>query len=99
MRYAAGGARAAMAAADVGESSSDSPAAGGVQSVYAHFLLQGLRSDADANRDGTVTFGELKTYVRDQVRKTTGGQQSPAATQGDGDAVAVSGIRGRSLER
>ena len=96
VRYASAGARAAMAASDLGESSWEAAAPSDVRSVFAHFVLQGLRSDADVNRDGTVTFGELKTYVRDEVRKATGGQQSPIATQGEGDAMAIAGIRGRA---
>lgn len=93
-RYAAGGARVALAAADVGQSNWESDSASG-RSVFARFLVQGLRSDADANRDGTVTFGELKTYVRDQVRRATGGQQSPVGSQNEGDALALAGLRAR----
>jgi hypothetical protein len=98
MRYAAGGARGVLAAADVGQSAFESNAAGEQRSMFARFLLQGLRGAADPNRDGTVTFGELKTYVREQVRGASGGQQSPTGTLGDGDAIALAGLRARAKD-
>jgi hypothetical protein len=94
-RYASGDSRAVLAAADVGESSWDSESTNDGRSVFARYVLQGLHGEADPNRDGTVTFGELKAYVRDQVRKATGGQQSPVGTLGDSDALALAGLRAR----
>lgn len=98
MRYAGGGSRGVLAAADVGQSAFETQADGEQRSVFARFVLQGLRAGADPNRDGTVTFGELKTYVREQVRGATGGQQSPTGTLGDGDAVALAGLRARAKD-
>ena len=94
-RYASASDRSVLAAADVGESSWESDATADGASVFGRFLVRGLRGDADPNRDGTVTFGELKKYVRDQVRQTTGGLQSPTATQNDADATAMSGLGAR----
>lgn len=98
MRYASGGSRGVLAAADVGQTAFEAQAEGEPRSVFARFVLQGLRAGADPNRDGTVTFGELKTYVREQVRGATGGQQSPIGTLGDGDAVALAGLRARAKD-
>lgn len=98
MRYATSGARGVLAAADVGQSAFEAQAAGEPQSVFARSVLQGLRGGADPNRDGTVTFGELKTYVREQVRGASGGQQSPAGTLGDADALALAGLRARAKD-
>lgn len=32
-------------------------------SLFTYFLLQGIRGDADADRDGAITVGEMKTYL------------------------------------
>ena len=46
--------------------------------VFTYALLNGLKNRAaDANKDSTVTVGELQTYVIDQVRKLTEGGQNP----------------------
>jgi hypothetical protein len=36
-------------------------------SLFTYYLLKGLRGEADTNRNGTVTFGELAGYVRQKV--------------------------------
>ena len=94
-RYASSGSRAAMAAADLGETSWEGSASAEGHGVFAQFLLEGLKGAADSNRDGTVTFGEVRSFVREQVRRATGGQQSPIAVPGDGDAIALAGLRAR----
>jgi hypothetical protein len=95
MRYASGKGRSVLAAADVGESSWESDATAADPSVFGRLLLRGLRGDADSNRDGTVTFGELKRFVRDEVSRSSGGLQNPTATQNDADAMAISGLGAR----
>lgn len=35
--------------------------------LFTYYLLKGLRGEADTNRNGTVTFGELAGYVRQKV--------------------------------
>jgi hypothetical protein len=35
--------------------------------LFTYYLLRGLRGDADTNRDGAVTLGELVGYVRQKV--------------------------------
>jgi uncharacterized caspase-like protein len=35
--------------------------------LFTYYLLRGLRGDADTNRDGAVTLGELAGYVRQKV--------------------------------
>jgi hypothetical protein len=96
MRFAGGDGRAVLAAADVGQTSweTQEPGADG-RGVFVRALVDGLRGAADPNRDGTVTFGELATFVRDQVRKSTGGQQSPVGTSGPGESIALAGLRVR----
>jgi uncharacterized caspase-like protein len=36
-------------------------------SLFTYYLLKGLRGDADTNRDGVVTLGELAGYARQKV--------------------------------
>ncbi|MDF0673711.1 MAG: caspase family protein [Nitrospira sp.] len=36
-------------------------------SLFTYYLLRGLRGEADTNRNGTVTLGELAGYVRQKV--------------------------------
>ncbi len=36
-------------------------------SLFTYYLLKGLRGEADTNRSGTVTLGELAGYVRQKV--------------------------------
>ena len=38
--------------------------------LFTYYLLKGLRGEADTNRNGTVTFGELAGYVRQKVAWT-----------------------------
>jgi hypothetical protein len=35
--------------------------------LFTYYLLKGLRGDADTNRDGAVTLGELAVYARQKV--------------------------------
>lgn len=47
-------------------------------SIFTHFLLKGLRGEADCSpRDGNVTIEELYSYVYDNTKAATGGKQSP----------------------
>jgi WD40 repeat protein len=41
-------------------------------SVFYHFVIQGLKGEADGNKDGKVTLGELREYVYHHVPKFTG---------------------------
>lgn len=95
MRYATAGGGTALAAANVGEVSWEADTFGGGHGAFTHFLLRGLRGEADRNRDGTVTLGEARAHVRDQVRRATGGQQTPFGVQGPGDGLALAGLRSR----
>ncbi len=36
-------------------------------SLFTYYLLKGLRGEADTNRNGAVTFGEVAGYVRQKV--------------------------------
>jgi tetratricopeptide (TPR) repeat protein len=45
--------------------------------VFTYCLLEGLRGNADANRNGIVTFNELADYVRTEVPKLSEDKQHP----------------------
>ncbi len=45
--------------------------------VFTYAVLRGLKGGADRNRDGKVQVSELRGYVEEEVRRLTGGRQSP----------------------
>lgn len=45
--------------------------------VFTHFLLEGLRGQADTDRDGLITVDEVYTYVSKQVPQATNQEQHP----------------------
>ena len=50
---------------------------GGGHGVFTYFLLEGLKGQADYNKDSRVTLGELIPYLSEQVRRETRNAQSP----------------------
>jgi tetratricopeptide (TPR) repeat protein len=71
---------ALLTSAEANESSLEDELWGGGHGVFTHFLLQGMRGDADGYgqpKDGIVTVGELFDYVREKVRKETDNKQHP----------------------
>ena len=47
------------------------------QGVFSHFLIRGLKGEADADGDHIVTVQELYTFISSKVRSYTGNRQSP----------------------
>jgi uncharacterized caspase-like protein len=47
------------------------------QGVFSHFLIRGLKGEADANQDKQVSVGELFDFINTKVREYTGNRQSP----------------------
>lgn len=47
------------------------------QGVFSHFLIKGLKGEADSNFDKIVTIQELYNYTESNVRTYTGNRQSP----------------------
>jgi hypothetical protein len=45
--------------------------------VFTHFLLQGLKGQAEYSEDGKVTLGEIVPYLSENVRRETQSFQSP----------------------
>ncbi len=46
-------------------------------SLFTHFLLQGLRGEADRNGDGIVTLFEAYEYAKEEVKRFSNGKQNP----------------------
>lgn len=57
-------------------------------SLFTHFLLKGLRGDADINSDGKITVDELYDYAYEQIAKATP-KQTPTkwASKQEGEIV------------
>ncbi len=62
------------------------------QGVFSHFLIRGLKGEADADNDRLVTIQELYEYVYTNVRSYTGMLQSPMIT-GDYDRKMVLAVK------
>ncbi len=57
------------------ELSLEKPALG--NSIFTHYLIRGLKSDADFNRDGVVTLKEAYDFVYENTKDETSGVQHP----------------------
>jgi len=84
--------RAVITASDISQLSYESDKWGGGHGVFTFFLLKGLKGEADFNKDGTVTAGELFAFIHDNVDKATAGNQSPMALPGLAERLPLSGI-------
>lgn len=69
--------RLVFTASEARELSFESEKYGGGHGVFTHFLLKGLKGDADEDKNGLVTAGEIVEYVRARVIKATNGKQHP----------------------
>jgi uncharacterized caspase-like protein len=47
------------------------------QGIFSHFLIRGLKGEADANGDNVVSVVELFEYVETNVVQTTKHKQTP----------------------
>jgi hypothetical protein len=45
--------------------------------IFSHYVIRGLKGEADVNNNGIITIGELQKYVISKVREHTGGMQNP----------------------
>ncbi|TXF91726.1 peptidase C14 caspase catalytic subunit p20 [Neolewinella aurantiaca] len=69
---------------------------GGLRSgIFSHFLIRGMKGEADSNGDKLVSIQELFSYVHREVRQYTGNIQTPTLTGNYDELMPVSVIRGR----
>jgi len=60
--------------------------------IFSYYLMKGMEGEADLNKDGKITFGEMHSYLTDQVSKHAGMSnrvQNPQF-QGDPSKILVS---------
>lgn len=74
--------RAVLTSSDINEISEEGKHWGGGHGVFTWALLEGLRGNADANKDQVVTAGELFNYASSRVRQETSARQNPRALSG-----------------
>jgi hypothetical protein len=72
---------------------------GGGHGVFTHFLLEGLRGDADVDGDRIVRLGEVMEYVRDRVRRATNNAQIPSIGSQSHDRYLPMSVVGGSSNR
>lgn len=67
---------------------------GGIrQGIFSHFLVRGLKGEADVNKDKVVSINELFAFVSSKVKAYTAGKQTPQLF-GDFDAqMPVAAVR------
>lgn len=63
---------------------------GGLRSgIFSHFLIRGLKGEADTNRNKIVTISELFAYVYREVKDYTTGVQTPTLSGDFDDEMPV----------
>ncbi len=63
------------------------------QGVFSHFLIRGLKGEADKDKNKTVTVEELYEFVAQNVRDYTGNRQSPVIKGTYDPVMPVSAVR------
>ena len=63
------------------------------QGVFSHFLIRGLKGEADVDANKVVSIIELYNFINDNVRSYTGLRQSPVLKGDYDDKMTVSVIR------
>lgn len=62
-------------------------------SLFTYYFLKGLQGEADNNKDGKITVGELSEYLKEQVpymaRRLKGLEQQPVVMGNAADVLAV----------
>lgn len=61
--------------------------------IFSHFLIRGLKGEANSNEDKVVSIRELFSYVHQRVRQYTGNVQTPTLTGTFDDNMPVSVLR------
>ncbi len=57
--------------------------------IFSYYLMRGMEGDADANRDGRITAGEMRAYLLENVSRQAGMQNRVQQPQLIGDANRV----------
>jgi len=62
---------------------------GGGHGVFTHYLIEGLKGNADYNKDSIISLGELIPYLSEQVRRATENSQSPTVAGKFDPAITI----------
>lgn len=57
--------------------------------IFSYYLMRGMEGDADINRDGRITAGEMHTYLTEQMARQAGMMNRQQVPQLIGDANRV----------
>jgi uncharacterized caspase-like protein len=57
--------------------------------IFSYYLMRGMEGDADANKDGKITAGEMQAYLAETVSKQAGMMNRQQVPQLIGDANRV----------
>lgn len=63
------------------------------QGVFSHYLIKGLKGEADKNGDNIVDVNELYEYIHQNVIEYTQGRQTPVLTGSYDERMPVGAIR------
>ncbi len=63
------------------------------QGVFSHFLIKGLKGEADADADKIISIQELYDYIFTNVRAYTGNRQSPVIKGTYDPAMTIGVVR------
>jgi uncharacterized caspase-like protein len=57
--------------------------------IFSYYLMRGMEGEADANRDGKITAGEMHSYLTEQVMRQAGMMNRKQQPQLVGDSSKV----------
>ena len=57
--------------------------------IFSYYLMRGMEGDADANRDGKITLGEMQAYLTENVGRQAAMMSRKQEPQLIGDANRV----------
>jgi hypothetical protein len=57
--------------------------------IFSYYLMKGMEGDADSNKDGKITLGEMQTYLVENVGRQAGMMSRKQEPQLSGDASRV----------
>ena len=64
------------------------------QGVFSHFLIRGMKGEADKNKDNIVTIKELYEYIYENVKEYTGDKQTPVISGNYENNLPIAVLKG-----
>jgi hypothetical protein len=65
------------------------------QGIFSHYLIRGLKGEANKNKDAWVTVSEMYDFVSSEVKKYTAGAQNPVISGSYDPNMPVAMVRRR----